>query len=341
MGRMPEFSELPPSTNEHIEELREMVKVVEKFLLKAPRISDFCIMHAMFLGRLQKIFRNKPSALDAWKSFDLASMARDFVVNNSADRDWAIESGYLEESDDAMGQTVELVLNPANFHFDFDTPPPSETDTSNPFDHEPWGREQWEIDEDEFFASRSALSEARRILLDYIALVASDSDGNVEPPIMPEKLDLDWIDDVKLRRVCNNYYKQAYSSERSEAYIACAILLGSLLEGVLSSFAQQRRDEAMNAKSAPRNRKNQSEVEQIDRWDLFTLINVANELGWITKHADRALDVIRWHRNYVHPNQMVADSPNLDKATTKFLVDTVLFCMRDLNDFLKKGTDPE
>ncbi|MDR3707158.1 MAG: hypothetical protein P4L33_02575 [Capsulimonadaceae bacterium] len=182
----------------------------------------------------------------------------------------------------------------------------------------------------------SRVQEARRILLEYISLVTAGSDGAVEPASIPERLDLDFIDNRDLRQVCKRLYREAYSCMQAKSYVACTILLGSLLEGILSAVVQVYHDDAINAKAAQR-RQN----DAIEAWDLVTLINVAKELGWITQDTKELAHRLRSFRNSVHPNELVKASPNLDKASTKLLIDTVVICIRDLNNWLKKPPTSE
>jgi len=315
--RPPDFGKLPPVSREHVRVLTEIVKETDKFLLRVPSISDFCIWHATVLGRLSKILNDEPGTLDAWKSFDLVSLTNKRAINQ-----YFFEAREVGLEDKLLNANMEPNIGP-NSTLDPDLLKEAQDRIA-------------ELNVDEYVESAAAVLEARRILFDYIALV-SGADHTPELATLPNRLDIGFIDDPRLRRVCIGYYQEAYKSLLTGCYVGCAILLGSLLEGVLYSVASQRVDDAKAAISASKNSYYRSFLDKpIERWELEVLIAVATHNRWISKHGDHLALVVRWHRNYVHPRQMTADSRDVDKTSARLLVNAVEFCIRDINDWLKQ-----
>jgi len=317
MGRKPVFSKLPPTGNEDIEDLRKMVAAVDRFLRKRPRISEFWIMHSIFLGYLERIFGKGSGAVGAWDSIRL------------------VDIPYGAFGFDSVSPWANAPIAEALEMMEPDAP------ALHPRDLPYWsleeGLERYEIDDGEFDVSRGSLEEARRILLDCLQLVArGETDGPVDPVSYPERLDLGFIEDRELRVVCHKLYGQAFECMQASAYVACTVLLGALLEGILSSVAQQQREDAINTRAAQRQRN-----DPIDKWDLETLIGVASELGWISYDTWYLADRLRNMRNLIHPNKLAKDGPVLDVSSTKSLITTVEACIRDVNSWLQQAPASE
>ena len=95
------------------------------------------------------------------------------------------------------------------------------------------------------------------------------------------------------------------------AYLAATLMYASVAEGVLGWWARERCKEALTAKSAPKDRsRNPLPVEQ---WNLFALIQVAKELGWLDLTMGDFVDQLRNVRNLVHPWKQLRDKTVVDK----------------------------
>jgi hypothetical protein len=90
----------------------------------------------------------------------------------------------------------------------------------------------------------------------------------------------------------------------SEAYLAATVMMGGLLEALLVARANRLSNKAplFKAKGAPIDPKTKKPLD-LRQWTLGPYIDVAHELGWITKSAKDVAVVLRDYRNYVHPEK--------------------------------------
>jgi hypothetical protein len=107
------------------------------------------------------------------------------------------------------------------------------------------------------------------------------------------------VSDPELAAVAQQRLDEARKCHDAGAYIACIIMLGSLLEGVLLDAAGSRLGKL------PKPAKDIS---------LDELINLAHSNSWIQLDARLGSHLIRQHRNFVHPDlqRRVGAPPDAD-----------------------------
>jgi hypothetical protein len=103
------------------------------------------------------------------------------------------------------------------------------------------------------------------------------------------------------------------------APLAAVFLIGSTLEGILIDVGIKNSAAFVGATSAPRFR---GLVPDIKTWKLNDLINVAHELGFVTKNVKEFSHALRSFRNYIHPRAQATAgfNPNADTAIICFQV---------------------
>ncbi|TCC36357.1 DUF4145 domain-containing protein [Kribbella speibonae] len=108
---------------------------------------------------------------------------------------------------------------------------------------------------------------------------------------------------------------EAYACWRSGAPTAALIMLGSLLEGVLYDAALARR----SGGSAPSD-------------NLQSLIATAREERWIAKDVAEYADVLRNHRNLVHPRKQWKQEYEPEEDSVRIAWNVVVAALNDLAD---------
>jgi hypothetical protein len=105
----------------------------------------------------------------------------------------------------------------------------------------------------------------------------------------------------------------------NRAALAATFLLGSLLEGLLLDAIQAR---------------SRSDVLRTRRGDptLQQLIEVAYANKWIRKDVHQYADVLRDHRNLVHPGKQLADGHRPDTNTARIAWNVVAAAVNDLGE---------
>ena len=97
------------------------------------------------------------------------------------------------------------------------------------------------------------------------------------------------------------------------SYLACVILIGSLLEGALLSVFEAHPEQANKAKSCPK--EDSGKPKQFADWKLVELLQVAHEVGWIRRDASEFANIVRDYRNLVHPYKQRESRFNPDANT--------------------------
>lgn len=121
-------------------------------------------------------------------------------------------------------------------------------------------------------------------------------------------------------------WKEAQQTKEANALLASLTMLGSILEGLLyASFAQDMKS-CMTAKSAPRD-KNKKATRPLEDWKLQEMINVAVEIGLVSKAVSKHSHELRDSRNLIHPYKQFSENFEVDEALVKIsfeVVNTVL-----------------
>lgn len=115
------------------------------------------------------------------------------------------------------------------------------------------------------------------------------------------------------------------------AYLASIILMGSLLEGILSWELIKFQEDAFRASASPKDSKT-GKPKPINDWSLSQMINVGHELGWLGVDVVRFSHSLREFRNLVHPLQQMKERIIPDKDTCNISWQVV---KASINDFTK------
>lgn len=125
------------------------------------------------------------------------------------------------------------------------------------------------------------------------------STGNEQPPDFAKL-----IPDPEMQAILRRRWKETLICREHGADLAAIVLMGSLLEALLLARANRLGDfsKLFKAAAAPKDRKS-GDPKPLKEWTLRNYIDVAHELGWITKSAKDVGEVLRDYRNYIHPEK--------------------------------------
>lgn len=135
----------------------------------------------------------------------------------------------------------------------------------------------------------------------------------IQDPLLRDQLTSDWGEVERVRGV--------------KAWKSCVILCGGILEGMLLDVL--KRDE-QQARSVYPQRKGK-EVSDLDQWDLVDLVNVAKDLGLLSKSAEYLGHGLREFRNLIHPGKQVREKVSLTQEEAEIAFNVIKVCLRELS----------
>jgi hypothetical protein len=117
----------------------------------------------------------------------------------------------------------------------------------------------------------------------------------------------------EMRNVLERRWTECVTCISAEAPLAATVMMGGLLEGLLLAKVNTHSDQSkiFKATTAPRNRAGQT--LPLRDWTLKDYLDVAQELGWISRSARDVGAVLRDYRNYVHPQKELSHGIVLSK----------------------------
>ncbi len=159
-----------------------------------------------------------------------------------------------------------------------------------------------------FRAARNALVPLRG----YIAanLHAKAAGGSIATNDTPPNFGL-LAADARMQVILQRRWGEVQRCLGCTANLAATVMMGGLLESLLLARINSSANKAavFKAKSAPRDKS--GTVLQVREWKLVDMVNVAHEVGWITKSAKDVGNVLRDFRNYIHPHKEYTDDVSI------------------------------
>jgi len=136
------------------------------------------------------------------------------------------------------------------------------------------------------------------------------------------------IDDPALLELLKARWRESQQTLKTGAYLSTIILLGSILEGMLSHKIQSNPQQAGTAKSAPKDRGNN--VRPFSDWSLDAMIAVARECGWLDIDVHGYTVALRGYRNLVHPREQIKNGIYPDEDTCLMSLPIIKAALSDL-----------
>lgn len=145
-----------------------------------------------------------------------------------------------------------------------------------------------------------------------------------------------FVRDDRLRRLLASDWQEANDVLGVNAYRSCAILCGSILEGLLLDALSGQEEEARNVFQAMRAKRSKtgtaSRPGPLMGWDLADLLTVAEELGVIQGIDLQLGDVVRDYRNLVHLGRQLKRSQEVTPNAAGIAIRAVGECLRALDE---------
>ena len=115
------------------------------------------------------------------------------------------------------------------------------------------------------------------------------------------------VADRQMQAILARRWSEVQQCIGATAYLAATVMMGGLLESLLLARINVSPNKAsvFQAQHAPRGKNGKTSV--LSDWKLTSMVEVACELGWITKSAKDVGHVLRDFRNYIHPHKEHTD----------------------------------
>jgi hypothetical protein len=155
---------------------------------------------------------------------------------------------------------------------------------------------------------------------DHVISLVSAPAGNTAftPDTAPTFAPL--VSDARMQAILTKRWQECSVCVGSSAPLAATVMMGGLLEGLLLAKINQLPDKSpvFGAVAAPVDPKTRKTL-QLKEWGLKNYIDVAHELGWITKTTKDIGEVMRDYRNYIHPQKELSHGIVLEAGDAQML----------------------
>lgn len=106
---------------------------------------------------------------------------------------------------------------------------------------------------------------------------------------------------------------------KSGAPLAATVMMGGLLEGLLLAKINQHPNKTSVFSAAATPMDKAGKALQLKEWTLKNYIDVAHELGWITKTTKDIGEVVRDYRNFIHPQKELSHGIIIETGDAQML----------------------
>jgi hypothetical protein len=115
------------------------------------------------------------------------------------------------------------------------------------------------------------------------------------------------VADATMQAILARRWDEVQKCISSKANLAATVMMGGLLESLLLARINGSLDKpaVFKSKTAPQDKT--GKTVGLPEWKLVHMVDVAHELGWITKSAKDVGHVLRDFRNYIHPHKEHTD----------------------------------
>ncbi len=178
--------------------------------------------------------------------------------------------------------------------------------------------------------AQALLKRIRNEALHKLQAAVPSASAHTSVQTMP---DFNWVIDAPLKEILEIRWREADSAVQARAYLACIILLGSLIEGALLYKVEQNPAVANRATTCPKevDASGKTKPKVFSSWTLESLITVAHEVGWLRREVKDFASVLRLYRNLVHPNEQRKQSIYPTDTTCEVCFPVVRAALRDLS----------
>jgi hypothetical protein len=118
--------------------------------------------------------------------------------------------------------------------------------------------------------------------------------------------------DVAMQSILRRRWDEVQLCIAAGANLAATVMMGGLLETLLLARINVVANKAsiFTAKNAPKDKAGKTLM--LADWKLLAMVEVAHEVGWITKSTKDVGNVLRDFRNYIHPHKEHTDGVRIE-----------------------------
>lgn len=171
--------------------------------------------------------------------------------------------------------------------------------------------------------AKEALTSLRRSAL----LPSRSSPSEGEPP--PDFAAL--ASDPGMKSILERRWDESQRCLRAGAPLAATVMMGGLLEALFVARANimTNKSALFRAKATPIDSKTRKPLP-LPEWTLRPYIDVAAELGWISRSGKDVAAILRDYRNYIHPEKERAHGINLNEHDSRMFWEVTKSLARQL-----------
>ncbi len=174
--------------------------------------------------------------------------------------------------------------------------------------------------DDQYFNVAGLFTRATRDL----AILKTKIDSVELSPISPTK-DFTFVNNKELRGIIERDFGWLYKSLAVEAWKPVIILAGGLIEALLLDKLSTDETKARSSSKAPKE-------NDLKKWDLDNLIDVAVDLSYINIGVEKLSDAVRHYRNLVHPGNELRSGLKIEPEEAKIAIEVLNMIIRDLQN---------
>ncbi len=161
--------------------------------------------------------------------------------------------------------------------------------------------------------AKARLVDARRRLMaaqPVPSKAAPAAKGSLPPESPPNFASL--VADSAMQAILERRWAEVQQCIDADANLAATVMMGGLLESLLLARMNSTSNKGalFTAKACPRDKS--GKALPLSEWKLVAMVEVAHEVGWITKSARDVGNVLRDFRNYIHPHKEHTDGVALN-----------------------------
>ena len=138
-----------------------------------------------------------------------------------------------------------------------------------------------------------------------------------------EKREFKFVSNSDLKAIIERDYEEIQRAFIANCWKSVIILCGGSIEAILTDFLLINKTAAMSAKSAPKN-------NDVTRWNLSELIDVAVELKLVSAGMQKLSHPLREYRNLVHPSNEIRNKLDFGVEEARIAVEVLHILHRDL-----------
>src|SRR5574341_196802 len=137
-----------------------------------------------------------------------------------------------------------------------------------------------------------------------------------------------FVADPVLRQQLESDWREVSVTRKGQAWKACLILCGGIIEGMLLDVLRLQEAAALAA------------LERLDKgrkplvqWDLVALVDAAHELHIVGEEAAHLGHALRGFRNLIHPGRQLRENLHVTEGEADIAFNSVRRFMREIQDF--------